>query len=82
MFPNSQRINRGGMVLSELVEMCRGHDFTDIVILHEHRGEPGGRLCCLAGCLAGRLARAQRMARPGWAAARLAGPRDGRAGGC
>jgi hypothetical protein len=39
--PNSQRINRGGMVLSELVETCRNHDFTDIVILHEHRGEPG-----------------------------------------
>ena len=43
MLPNSQRVNRGGMVLSELVEMCRGHDFTDIVILHEHRGEPGAR---------------------------------------
>ncbi len=41
VFPNSQRINRGGMVLSELVEMCRSHDFTDIVIVHEHRGEPG-----------------------------------------
>lgn len=39
--PNSQRINRGGMVLSELVESCRAHDFTDVVILHEHRGEPG-----------------------------------------
>ncbi len=39
--PNSQRINRGGQVLSELVETCRSHDFTDIVVLHEHRGEPG-----------------------------------------
>ncbi len=39
--PNSQRVNRGGMVLSELVESCRSHDFTDLVILHEHRGEPG-----------------------------------------
>lgn len=35
--PNSQRINRGGMVLSELVETCRSHEFTDIVVLHEHR---------------------------------------------
>lgn len=41
MFPNSQRINRGGLVLTELVETCRNHGFTDVVILHEHRGEPG-----------------------------------------
>ena len=39
--PNSQRINRGGMILNELVETCRSHAFTDIVVLHEHRGEPG-----------------------------------------
>ncbi len=39
--PNAQRINRGGMVLRELVEACRGHDYTDIIVLHEHRGEPG-----------------------------------------
>ncbi len=42
MVPNSQRINRGGLILSELVESCRNHGFTDIVVLHEHRGEPGG----------------------------------------
>jgi hypothetical protein len=30
------------MLLSELVETCRSHDFTDVVVLHEHRGEPGG----------------------------------------
>jgi hypothetical protein len=41
--PNSQRLNRGGTVLSELVESCRAADFTDIVVLHEHRGEPGGQ---------------------------------------
>ena len=41
MIPNAQRINRGNMVLSELVETSRSHDFTDIVVLHEHRGEPG-----------------------------------------
>ena len=23
------------------VDTCRNHDFTDIVVLHEHRGEPG-----------------------------------------
>ncbi len=46
MFPNSQRINRGGMILTELVETCRSHDFTDIVVLHEHRGEPDGMVVC------------------------------------
>ncbi|GAX76868.1 hypothetical protein CEUSTIGMA_g4314.t1 [Chlamydomonas eustigma] len=46
VFPNSQRINRGGMILNELVETCRSHDFTDIVVLHEHRGEPDGMVVC------------------------------------
>ncbi len=44
--PNSQRINRGGMVLSELVETSRSHAFTDVVVLHEHRGEPDGMVVC------------------------------------
>ena len=50
--PNSQRINRGGMILNELVETCRSHAFTDIVVLHEHRGEPGrcGKRQGGAGC--------------------------------
>lgn len=42
VFPNSQRLNRGGLVLKELVDTCRSHDFSDIVIVHEHRGEPDG----------------------------------------
>lgn len=44
--PNAQHINRGGLVLSELVETCRSHDFTDIIVLHEHRGEPDGMVVC------------------------------------
>jgi hypothetical protein len=44
VLPNSQRINRGGLVLTELVDTCRNHGFTDVVILHEHRGEPGERV--------------------------------------
>lgn len=59
--PNSQRVNRGGMVLSELVESCRSHDFTDIVVLHEHRGEPGG-VQLLMGHLGWALVAAQRHA--------------------
>ncbi|KAF6259237.1 anticodon-binding protein [Scenedesmus sp. NREL 46B-D3] len=46
VIPNSQRINRGGLVLNELVETCRNHAFTDIVVLHEHRGEPDGMVVC------------------------------------
>jgi len=41
IFPNSQRINRGSAVVKDLVEAGRQNDFTDIVIAHEHRGEPG-----------------------------------------
>lgn len=42
VFPNSRRMNRGGLVLPELVETCRSHNVTDIVMVHEHRGEPDG----------------------------------------
>jgi len=42
VLPNAQRVNRGGMVLPEIVATCRSHDFTDVVVLHEHRGEPDG----------------------------------------
>lgn len=33
-------------IISELVETCRNHDFTDIVVVHEHRGEPDGMVVC------------------------------------
>eukprot|EP00249_Psilotum_nudum_P003059 c16377_g1_i1 orf=380-1255(-) len=46
VFPNAQRINRGGQVISQIVEACRGNDFTDIVMVHEHRGEPDGLVVC------------------------------------
>ncbi|KMZ65811.1 putative U3 small nucleolar ribonucleoprotein imp4 [Zostera marina] len=42
VFPNSQRMNRGGQVISEIIETCRAHDFTDIILVHEHRGKPDG----------------------------------------
>lgn len=29
-------------VLPELVETCRSHGMTDIIMVHEHRGEPDG----------------------------------------
>ncbi|KAG7587741.1 Brix domain [Arabidopsis suecica] len=42
VFPNSQRINRGGQVISEIIETARSHDFTDVILVHEHRGVPDG----------------------------------------
>lgn len=39
LIPNSLRINRGGYVVKDLREMCETQNFTDLVILHEHRGE-------------------------------------------
>lgn len=29
-------------VISDIVETCRSHDFTDVVLVHEHRGVPDG----------------------------------------
>ncbi len=42
LFPTSQRINRGSQILPDLMELCRNGDFTDLVMVHEHRGEPDG----------------------------------------
>lgn len=42
VFPNAEKINRGGQVISEIIETCRAHDFTDVVLVHEHRGVPDG----------------------------------------
>eukprot|EP01105_Mastigella_eilhardi_P024092 TRINITY_DN6212_c0_g1_i1.p1 TRINITY_DN6212_c0_g1~~TRINITY_DN6212_c0_g1_i1.p1 ORF type:complete len:296 (+),score=96.31 TRINITY_DN6212_c0_g1_i1:22-888(+) len=40
--PNAQKINRGGYVLHDLVATARNNEMSDLVILHEHRGEPDG----------------------------------------
>ena len=42
MLPNATRINRGGTVLQELVELGLRKGTSDLVILHEHRGQPDG----------------------------------------
>ena len=33
-------------VLPELVDTCRSHNVTDIVMVHEYRGEPDGLVVC------------------------------------
>lgn len=42
LFPNTQRVNRGRHVISELVDVARSNGFTDLVIVHETRGNPDG----------------------------------------
>lgn len=41
VFPNATRINRGSTVMREMSEACRTNDYTDLIVLHEHRGQPG-----------------------------------------
>lgn len=42
MIPNATRINRGNYVIKELVEVATKYNFSDLIILHEHRGNPDG----------------------------------------
>lgn len=42
IIPNCQRLNRGGYVLHQLVSACKANSVTDLIILHEHRGQPDG----------------------------------------
>mmetsp|Transcript_53076 Transcript_53076/g.133422 ORF Transcript_53076/g.133422 Transcript_53076/m.133422 type:complete len:288 (-) Transcript_53076:229-1092(-) len=46
IFPNAQRINRGNHQTREIVNACRKNGVTDLVIVHEHRGEPDGLIVC------------------------------------
>ncbi|KAJ4827889.1 hypothetical protein Tsubulata_014787 [Turnera subulata] len=40
VFPNAERINRGGLHLHEIIESCRSHDYTDLIVVSECRGVP------------------------------------------
>lgn len=40
LLPTSIRLNRGNMVLPNLVESAKSGGLSDIVLLHEHRGTP------------------------------------------
>merc|ERR1711991_846469 len=42
IFPNCTRVNRGHLGISDLVELCRQNNVTDMIIMHETRGEPDG----------------------------------------
>lgn len=40
LLPTSIRMNRGGLILPDLVQSAQSAGLTDIVLLHEHRGTP------------------------------------------
>ncbi|PXF41489.1 hypothetical protein BWQ96_08796 [Gracilariopsis chorda] len=42
LFPNAQRLNRGSLLLSELVSCSCANGFTDVIVAHETRGQPDG----------------------------------------
>lgn len=46
IFPNSQRMNRGGHEMKELIHACRANEVTDFIIVHEHRGVPDTLIIC------------------------------------
>lgn len=42
LFPNSQRLNRGNLVVRDLVTACKNNQVTDIILLNENKGQPDG----------------------------------------
>ncbi|GAB2295858.1 hypothetical protein Dimus_030009 [Dionaea muscipula] len=46
VFPNATQMNRGNQVIPEIMQTCNTHDFTDVIIVHEHRGVPDGLTIC------------------------------------
>jgi len=46
LFPNAQRLNRGGYEITELVKACVANEVTDLILLHETRGEPDQIVVC------------------------------------
>lgn len=44
IFPSSIRMNRGRYVIEELVDISRRNNVSDLIIIHEHRGEPDGMI--------------------------------------
>lgn len=46
LLPGAQRMNRGAYVVKDLMELARNHEMSDVIIVHEHRGEPDGLIVC------------------------------------
>lgn len=46
IIPNATRVNRGGYVLKDLVKIGQTNSFTDVIVVHETRGDPDGLIVC------------------------------------
>eukprot|EP00930_Biecheleria_cincta_P027146 TRINITY_DN19070_c0_g1_i2.p1 TRINITY_DN19070_c0_g1~~TRINITY_DN19070_c0_g1_i2.p1 ORF type:complete len:328 (+),score=64.83 TRINITY_DN19070_c0_g1_i2:87-1070(+) len=46
LFPGAQRMNRGAYIVKDLMSLARNHEMTDVILIHEHRGEPDGMVVC------------------------------------
>jgi len=46
IFPNAIKVNRGAYILPQLVSTCRENEVTDLILVHETRGEPDGLIVC------------------------------------
>jgi len=46
IIPNATRVNRGNNTVDDLMATCRQQEFSDVVVLHETRGEPDGLIVC------------------------------------
>lgn len=46
VMPNAERINRGSYVMQDLVNLCLNKNLSDLILLHEHRGQPDGMIVC------------------------------------
>ncbi|EDV93918.1 U3 small nucleolar ribonucleoprotein protein IMP4 [Drosophila grimshawi] len=46
IFPNAQQMNRGKYQINALMQACRANNFTDFIIVHEHRGIPDSLVVC------------------------------------
>ncbi|KNH06407.1 U3 small nuclear ribonucleoprotein (snRNP) [Perkinsela sp. CCAP 1560/4] len=44
VFPESTRMNRGKLSIAEMMELARKHNFSDVIILGETRGQPDSLL--------------------------------------
>jgi U3 small nucleolar ribonucleoprotein protein IMP4 len=44
VFPNAERMNRGNHTTGQILDVCKTRGVTDIIIVHETRGEPGTNL--------------------------------------
>jgi len=46
VIPNAQRMNRGGHTIPEIINTCKSKGVTDVIVLHETRGQPDGLIVC------------------------------------